>query len=209
MGSRCSVSAIRGGLCTATLCGWPEKSVAVTNRSSGWPGGSSGASGWLSAITSSASASRREKPMPPKGGANQRERTSRDSLARTSARAAGDTLAVTILPRRPSSSATSGTAQYFMKRVTSRASGSSSTSTSARSSHSFVSGSSDWPEWMACARKMPLIPPALAPAIMSGSTRRRRPCCISMVRSKSSHTASLGWDKVAVVSASSGMTAES
>ena len=55
-----------------------------------------------------------------------------------------------------------------------RASGSSRTSTSARSSHSAVSGSRLCPEWTAWARNTPLIPPALAPATISGSTRSRR-----------------------------------
>ena len=182
---RCSPSSTSGGLLRRSFSRWPLKSVTVTNRSSGWPRGKRGALTGPAAIASSASASRREKPMPPKGASNQRERTRRESLPRTSARVSGATLAETILPGRLSRKLTTGTAQYFRKRVARRASGSSNTSTSARSSHRAVSGSNDWPEWMAWARNTPLMPPALAPATMSGSTRRRRSCCASMLRSMS------------------------
>ena len=97
---RCSLSSATAGLCSRSFCSRPRKSVAVTNRSSGWPGGSSGAPVGLAAIASSASASRREKPSPPNGGSNQRERIRRDSFARTSPRVSGATLDDTALPGR-------------------------------------------------------------------------------------------------------------
>ena len=66
--SRCSVSLISGGLLSSRRSSWPEKSVAVTNRSSGWPSGIRGALVSLAAMASKASSRRLEKPAPPNGG---------------------------------------------------------------------------------------------------------------------------------------------
>jgi hypothetical protein len=66
-----------------------------------------------------------------------------------------------------------GTAQNLVAADSGRASGSSRLSTSASPSHKSVSGSSDWPVASARARKMPLMPPALAPATMSVRMRSR------------------------------------
>jgi hypothetical protein len=75
------------------------------------------------------------------------------------------------LPRRFIAQPAIGTAQNLVAADNGRASGSISRSTSASSSHNSVSGSSDWPVAIARARKMPLMPPALAPAMMSARTR--------------------------------------
>ena len=182
--TRCSGSSTRAGECSVIVSAWPLKSVAVTNRSNGWPAGSRGAAPVVRAMASSASAIRRENPIPPNGASNQRERIRRDSLARTSDRVSGATLSATTLPGRFSANQISGAAQNLAKRQPGLADGSSSTSTSALSSHKPVSGSSDCPEWIAWARNTPLIPPALAPATMSARTRRRSPCRVSRCSSK-------------------------
>ena len=170
---RCSSSVTRGGLLSAsgTLC--PAKSVTDTNRSTGCPSGTSTGPRGPASIASNASSSRFEKVSPPNGGSNQRARTKRDSLARTSSCAPSPTVRSIALPRFFIIQPAIGTAQNLVAADSGRASGSISLSTSASSSHRSVNGSSDCPVASARARKMPLMPPALAPATMSASTRSR------------------------------------
>ena len=182
---RCSLSSTEGGLWSRTASAWPLRSVVVTNRSSGWPSGSSGAASPFSAfIASSASASSREKPIPLNGGANQRARISREILARTSLRVSGATVLETTLPGRLSANHTSGCAQNLVNRENGRASGSSRMSMSALSSHSRVRGSRLCPLAIAWARNTPLIPPALAPATMSVITLSLSPRVAAIVSSR-------------------------
>ena len=146
IGIRCSLSCTTGGEFSRSSDRWPWKSVAVTNRSSGWPAGSSGGSSGASSIAAKAVSKRLEKPLPLKGGSNQRPRIRRDTLVRTSSRVSGATLSLTALPGRLSTQLASGCAHTFAKRHSGRASGSVSLSTSAFSSQRSVRGSSDWPE---------------------------------------------------------------
>ena len=147
--------------------------------------GKSGDPALLAAMAFNASNNSLEKTLPPKGGANQRARTKRDSLVATSSCASFATVRSTVPPRRRKIIHAIGVAQNLEKRDSGRASGSSRTSTSAISSHMSVSGSSDCPVTMAWDRNMPLMPPALDPAIISVSTRSFVPltCDISARRS--------------------------
>jgi hypothetical protein len=77
------------------------------------------------------------------------------------------------------------------KRETAFTPGSSSRSISAFSSHRSVSGSSEWPVEIASARKIALIPPALAPVRMSTSTRSSTPASPAIRSRSSRYTASL------------------
>ena len=172
---RCSVSSTSAGELIGSRSGWPVKSVTVTNRSSGWPSGSSRGPRALAAIASSASSSSALNPAPPNGGSNQRERTKWESLARTSSRVAASASSSTAAALRPAAIHAIGSAHSFDSRVEGAASDAISASTSADSSHRSVSGSSDWPVAIACARNTPLIAPADAPATMSASTRSRVP----------------------------------
>ena len=119
------------------------------------------------------------KVAPPNGGSNQRERTKCDSFVRTSSRVASSS-AATESALRPAATQASGSAHIFEKRLAGAASGSISASTSAEVSHRSVSGSRLWPVVIACARKMPLMPPADAPAMMSARTRKRMPASDSI-----------------------------
>ena len=136
-------------------------------------------------IASSASNNNPENTRPPKGGANQRARTKRESFVATSSFASTLTVRSIAPPLRRRIIHTIGIAQNFENRDNGRASGSSSTSTSARSSHRSVSGSSDWPVTIACAKNTPLMPPALDPAIMSVNTRILISACCSICAIKS------------------------
>jgi hypothetical protein len=172
--SRCSVSSTSGGEFSRKGCGKPWKSVTVTERSSGWPGGSRGTPVASRFIASSASSRIAVNPGPANGGANQRARTKVEILARISSRCAAS-LSCSIAPRRPDNAQASGSAAALAKRERPLTCGSISRSTSAASSHRSVSGSSELPVAIASARKMALIPPALAPARMSTSTRTEVP----------------------------------
>jgi hypothetical protein len=167
------------------------KSVTVTNRSSGWPSGSSRGPRGPAAMASNASSSRPVKRSPPNGGSNQRERTKCDSLARTSSRVPSSASASTVSPLRPAAIQASGSAHSLEKRDAGAASGAISASTSADASHRSVSGSRLCPVAIAWARKMPLMPPALAPATMSASTRTRVPPSASSAASSDAYTPSL------------------
>ena len=103
MTSRCSVSMILVGEWSVSVSGRPLKSVTVTNRSSGRPGGINGAPAGIAAMLVSASYNKPVKPTPENGGRNQRERMKRDSLARTSTRAVGS--AMSMAPAPPAGSA--------------------------------------------------------------------------------------------------------
>ena len=98
-----------------------------------------------------------------------------DSLSPTSSFASSDIAPSNAPPRRRATYQAMGSAHNLVKRLSGRASSLSNVSTSALSSHSRVSGSSDWPVTSARARNTPFSPPALAPATMSLTTRRRSP----------------------------------
>ena len=175
IGIRCSLSCTTAGECSLRSDRWPWKSVAVTNRSSGWPAGSRGGSSGAASIAAKAFSSRSENPAPLNGGSNQRPRMRRDTLVRTSSRVSGATLSLTAFPGRSSTQLAIGCAQNLANRHKGRASLSVSLSISAFSSQRSVRGSSDWPECTAWARKIALIPPALAPLRISGRTRSFSP----------------------------------
>ena len=147
--------------------------------------GKSGCSISLLAIMFNASSNNFENTFPPKGGANQRARIKRDSLIATSSCASFATVLSTAPPRRRKINQAIGVAQNLVKRDSGRASGSSNMSTSAISSHMSVNGSKDWPVTIACDRKMPLMPPALDPAMMSVKTRSFTPLTRDISVSKS------------------------
>ena len=146
--------------------------MTVTTRSSGWPGGSSRGPRGALPIAANASSSMLAKAGPPNGGSNQRARTKRASLARTSPPSALASPSSSWVSR-PAAYQASGNAHSFDIRDDGAAAGSSKASISAPASHNSVNGSRLCPVATAWARKMPLIPPALAPATMSGNTRRR------------------------------------
>ena len=128
--------------------------------------------------------------LPPNGGANQRARTNCDSLARTSLRAPRSTVVSIVFLGARLISHASGTAQILVSRDQGRASGSSSTVTSALSSHKSVNGSSDSPVVIARERNTPLIPPALAPATISVNTLSRVPDAAAICTSSARYTPS-------------------
>ena len=194
---RCSVSLTSDGLLRRNFSRWPWKSVTVTNRSSGCPAGNNGRVTPCCFMACSASSSSAENPVPPNGGWNHRARTKPDSLVATSSCASLETVCSTVPPRLRNTAQAIGAAQNLENRDSGRASGSSSTSTSAFCSQRSVNGSSDCPVTTACERKTPLIPPALAPAMISVSTRSLVPDFASMSCSSSRYTSSLpppaGW----------------
>ena len=163
----------------------------VTNRSSGWRAGSSRGPTGPAFIASHASNSSRVNSWPPKGGANQRARTKRDSLPDISSRASADTVFSIATAFLRSSAQATGSAQILLNRFTGRASSDNSLSTSATSSHMSVSGSSERPVTMASAKKMPLMPPALEPATISLTTRSRSSALSSIQCSRSRYTCSV------------------
>ncbi len=183
---RCSLSWTSGGLCSRRVSRWPLKSVAVTNRSSGWPGGSSG--GPASVAPPSHRALRR---------ADARSRCRRtaartsasgsggESLARTSVRVSRATLAETTLPGRVSTHQTIGIAQNLATRDHGRASGSSSTSTSARSSHKPGQRFERLPRMDRLGQENPVDPARAGPGDDVGQHPQPHPMLLLHVRSAS------------------------
>ena len=165
------------GCCSRSSDRWPLKSVAVTNRSSGWPAGSSGApSASSAAIASSASASSREKPSPQNGGSNQRARIRRETLRRTSARVSGATLLAHHVARAAAAATTPAAApRTWRTREPRPRIGIEQHVDVGVLQPQLGSAARGSARWIAWARNTALIPPALAPATMSGSTRSRSP----------------------------------
>ena len=182
---RCSDSTTIDGLLSIRIWSCPAKSVTVTNRSSGWCCGKRTLPVKPFAIASNASSKRPEKTLPPKGGANHRARTNRDNLVATSSFASSATRRSIAPPLRRSIIQAIGIAQNFENRENGRASGSSNTSTSAFSSHKSVRGASDCPVTIAWARKTPLMPPALDPAMISVKMRNFVPARSSTLANRS------------------------
>ena len=165
--------------------GWPRKSVTVTNRSSGWP--------------------RRQQPLVAAARRHRIERVEdqvREALAPERrleparadelrqlgldlvARGGFDGLVDLVLLRCCAIQAI-GIAQILAKRCRRGLLRVEQRLDIGMSIHRSVSGSSDWPVAIACARNTPLIPPALAPATISTITRSADPA-FSLISASSS-----------------------